>query len=264
MIIVQNLCIAALLSLTLTGIAWRLKWLTLSGATAASLLGTVVLGLGGWSWVFPLLAFFVTSTLLSIYRVRRVGVFEETKGARRDAMQVLANGGVAGAIVILGLWNEMGVLPAYLGALAAATADTWSSEIGIALGKNPRRITDGKPVLPGVSGGVTLAGLVGGLSGAILIALTGWLSVSLRIAFRDVLIIILAGLAGTVFDSLLGATVQSQRSCSICGKTTEREQHCGRRTEIISGWKRMNNDAVNLCATAAGALIGALPLLLLN
>lgn len=45
-----------------------------------------------------------------------------------------------------------------LGALAAATADTWATEIGAFSPRNPRHILSFQEVTKGSSGGVTLLG----------------------------------------------------------------------------------------------------------
>ena len=63
-------------------------------------------------------------------------------------------------------WQAIGA-----GAIAAATADTWSTEIGTVLGGTPRHlITTGREVPPGTSGGVTIAGTLSGLTGSVLAA----------------------------------------------------------------------------------------------
>jgi uncharacterized membrane protein len=65
------------------------------------------------------------------------------------------------------------------------------------------------------------------------------------------------GLAGSLVDSLLGATVQAMYFCPACQKETERHptHACGARTDRIRGWSWLGNDAVNFAATAFGALL---------
>src|SRR5512141_2886288 len=108
--------------------AYRLRSLNKSGAYAAVVLGTIVFGIGGWSWAILLLAFFVLSSALTRAFGRSKQGLEEkySKGSRRDAAQVFSNGGVAGLFVILhalfpaAMWPWIG----YAGALAAVNADT--------------------------------------------------------------------------------------------------------------------------------------------
>ena len=99
-----------------------------------------------------LLAFFVSSSLLS------------TKQARRNERQVLANGGIAALAALTGNWTS------FAGALAAANADTWATEIGRFSPTSPRLITNGARVPAGTDGGMTLLGTTAGIAGAGLIA----------------------------------------------------------------------------------------------
>jgi uncharacterized protein (TIGR00297 family) len=189
------------------------KWLTGRGAAAALAVGVATVWGFGWRGFVLLLAFFVSSSLLS----------EKTT---RNERQVIANGGVAALAALAGSWT------AFAGALAAATADTWASEIGRRSHTPPRLITTGQPVPAGTDGGMTLLGTVGGIVGAAIVA---GLSVLLPRGMGPGAahpgwfwaVITVAGGLGMVLDSLLGATLQ--------GKTR---------------W--LDNDAVNLLATLAG------------
>ena len=66
----------------------------------------------------------------------------------------------------------------------------------------------------------------------------------------------LAGLAGSLVDSLLGATVQAIYTCPCCQKETERHptHGCGCQTTLLRGWTWMDNDWVNGMCTLAGVL----------
>ncbi len=167
-----------------------------------------------------MLAFFVSSSLLS-------------KKTTRNHRQVLANGGVAALAALAGSWI------AFAGALGAATADTWASEIGRHSRTPPRLITNGSPVPAGTDGGMTLLGTAGGVAGAAVIAA---LAVALgpramgpglaHPGWSEVVVAV-AGVVGMLLDSLLGATLQ--------GKVR---------------W--VDNDAVNLAATLTGAACAVL------
>jgi uncharacterized membrane protein len=66
-----------------------------------------------------------------------------------------------------------------------------------------------------------------------------------------------AGVAGALADTLIGATLQDRRWCDACGLPTERTVHdCGGVTRHVGGLVRIDNDAVNLFATVTGALVG--------
>ena len=66
-------------------------------------------------------------------------------------------------------------------------------------------------------------------------------------------VVTVSGLVGSLVDSLLGATVQAQYKCVVCGKVTERREHCDQSAESVSGWEGMNNDWVNVLGIAGGA-----------
>jgi uncharacterized protein (TIGR00297 family) len=244
-------------------VAWRLRALTVSGAVAATLVGWAHATGGGVIGTAALLTFFATSTLLSRIGKRRKEALGFEKGGTRDAAQVLANGGVATLSAVgIGLWpgNAM-LLATMLGALATANADTWATEIGSLWGRNPRRITDWKPARSGESGAVSAAGTAAALAGAFVLAAVGAVVTG---DIRFLLTATIAGFAGALFDSLLGATVQSMRRCPSCDARTEAREHCGVSTAHAGGIPWMNNDAVNACATLAGAILAAGVVWLLN
>jgi uncharacterized protein (TIGR00297 family) len=243
-------------------VAWRAHALTTSGVVAATLVGGLIFGLGGLPWAVLLMTFFISSSALSRAFARRKAALNEkfSKGSRRDWGQVLANGG-AGALLALiyGLRPEPWVWAAFAGAMAAVNADTWATEIGVLSRSAPRLIVNGKIVERGTSGGITALGTFAALGGAALIgAFVGAFS-----APGDFLalwgITSLAGLVGSLFDSLLGATVQAIYSCPSCQKETERHplHTCGTATTLVRGWRWMNNDVVNFLCSVAGALVAA-------
>jgi len=264
---VTSLIVSLAVAGAVATIAWAARLLTVSGAVAATLVGAAAM-IGGIRWVVMLLFFFAGSNLLSRWRSREreqlVGSFIE-KGSRRDAWQVLANGGVFGLAAVLadggvfGLaavladggatstWEAVGI-----GAIVAATADTWSTEVGTVLGGTPRSILNGRQVAPGTSGGITIAGSTAAIAAAILAA-----SVAVSLDWSTPApAIVLGGLAGSVIDSLLGATVQERRWCPSCQSLTERHVHsCGTTAVYRGGIRGCDNDIVNLLSTVAGAVV---------
>jgi uncharacterized membrane protein len=203
------------------------------------------------------------------------------KGGRRDLGQALANGGLGALLAVASwLWPHPAWLAAFAGAMAAVTADTWATEIGILSARSPRLITTLRPVPTGTSGGITwlgsLAALVGGLCiglGAVALqALEQVGRASLPLLARALppppfpglgapvllLAAALGGLVSAFFDSLLGATVQQVYVCEVCGKETERRVHHDRPTRPLRGWRWLGNDGVNFLASVVGAGIGGL------
>lgn len=244
-----------MLSAGIAFLAYRKHALSRSGAVAATLVGTIAVT-AGWAWAFLLVAFFISSTALSVVGARRKAQLVDPivmKTGARDAWQVAANGGLfaaaaAGAIVSpSALWPAIGI-----GALSASTADTWGTELGTLLGGEPRSIVSGKHVPPGTSGGISLAGSAASLGGAAFIAilalLTGW-----DAPFHAILT---GGVAGTLSDSLLGATVQERYWCDACAVPTEQRVHrCGHRSTRAGGISGLTNDGVNLLCSLVGALV---------
>ncbi|HEV8264119.1 MAG TPA: DUF92 domain-containing protein [Gemmatimonadales bacterium] len=198
-----------------------MSWLTGRGATAALAVGLGTIWGLGWRGFVLLLAFFVSGSLLTPSVKGGEGA-AKGGGGRRNARQVMANGGVAALAALVGSWTW------FAGAVAAANADTWATEIGSHSRTPPRLITDGTRVAPGTDGGMTLLGTAGGVAGAGFIA-----GLSYVLGQRGALVIAVAGVVGMLLDSLLGATIQ--------GKVR---------------W--VDNDAVNLAATLAGAACAGL------
>lgn len=241
--------------------AYRLRALSTSGAISATILGTTVVGTGGWMPGVVLVAFFASSSLLS--RSARPAE-PQARGSRRDWVQVLANGWallVGSVLYSVSDWEPW--LLFGIGAISAATADTWSSELGRKSPSPPRLITTGKVVAPGTSGAISLYGSLAALAGALLIAILASAAVALAWlpmeshGFVVLAGITLAGIGGAMLDSILGATVQEQRWCDSCNTPTEADPHrCGSTTRQFRGITGFNNDVVNMFCVLAGALIG--------
>ena len=259
------------LAVLIAGAAFAARSLSTSGAIAAALLGTAIFGLGGLPWAVLLVGFFVSSSLLSrLFKHHKAAVNEKfSKGSRRDAGQVLANGGVAGALVIAqAIFPSAGFLwAAAVGTLAAVNADTWATELGVLSRHEPRLLTTGQKVEKGTSGAVSWVGTAAALAGAAAIGVLAVMvwpeyagGASLAAMPIRLGLIALAGLAGSFVDSLLGATVQAIYYCPTCAKETERHpQHsCGTATQPIRGWSWLNNDIVNLACALSGALAASL------
>jgi len=239
-------------------LAWRRSWLA-PGAVIAG----AVLGLALWWGAGPvgaglLLFFFVTASVLTrVTRGRRTGgrreappsprrsstpveeglsggeaADEAAGGTRRGTRQVLANGGVAAAAALLGAWGWLpGAGAAVAGALAAATADTWASELGRWAAGPTRLVTTWERVEPGRSGGVSGAGTLAGLVGAALLGVVHGLLLGSPPFGRALGPALAAGAAGMGLDSLLGASAEGRI-------------------------RRVDNDVVNLAGTLLGAAVG--------
>jgi uncharacterized protein (TIGR00297 family) len=251
-------------SCTVALLAYRRQSLDKSGVPGAIACGTAIVGVGGWSWGLSLVYFFVSSSLLSSFRAREkaiVATEKFSKGSRRDLSQVLANGGLATFFALCqGFSRSPGTRrraqAGFTGALATATADTWATELGTLSKTPPRLITNGKAVAPGTSGGITPLGMIASTLGACSLGLFLWAGESFRKSLvLTPILALFSGVVGSCIDSVLGATIQAMYVCPTCKTETEQQiHHCGSRTEYKHGIAWMNNDVVNLIATAIGSL----------
>ncbi len=235
--------------------AYRAHALTASGAVAAFLIGAVTFGIGGWQGALVLFAFFIPSTILSrIGKRRKRELVDIGKQGARDAWQVAANGGIAAVAMLFAPRFGAPMFAAFAGAFAAASADTWGTEIGTLARGAPRSLLTFKPVPTGLSGGVTWQGTAAEVAGALLVAVTAAL-----VHVAPLIPVAVAGIAGAFLDSALGATAQSLRYCPACRRMCETNPHvCGTPTEPRRGFAWFENDAVNFAATCCGGLLAAI------
>ena len=216
-------------------VAFALGTASLTGMLTGVLLALLAIVLGGYGWFALLITFFGLGGLSSKFhydeKLER-GIAEENEGARGGG-NVLANSLAAlVAVVLFAASGRVGVPPelfrfAFAGSVAAAMADTFSSEIG-GLFDGPRLITTLQRVEPGTDGAITWQGQVAGLAGAAIIA--GLAAVSFDLEPVATAVVVIGGFVGTLADSLLGATLEG----SLLG-----------------------NQGVNLLATVAGAAAAA-------
>lgn len=255
-----------LFAFVLATAAYVLGALTASGAAAAAIVGSVALT-AGWRWAVVLLLFFVLGTAASRIGARRKAQLTEgvvEKSGARDALQVVANGGVFTACAFIWLYQPESDMWwwAACGALAAATADSMATEIGGLSSRMPRSLLTGRALPAGTSGGVTWLGTLGGAAGALVLAAVA--SLLFSGGSEGVAVLFIAGITGSLADSALGAGAQARRWCDTCQTATERMVHtCGTSTVHAGGIRWLDNDIVNLAATVAGALAGIAGALLL-
>src|SRR6266511_614926 len=233
-----------ILAIIIATLAYHAHSLDKSGAFAAAFIGAIVFGIGGWQWAILLLTFFITSSGLSrAFKKRKQGLSEKfSKGHERDAGQVFGNGGLATFFAALHAVYPESIIPwiGFAASLAAVNADTWATELGVLNPTPPRMITDLKKLVEkGTSGGISLWGTFASLLGASIIALLAvLLSLTHALNTNYFLLITAAGLAGSLFDSFLGATVQAMYYCPTDNKETEKHplHTCGTKTVHIRGW----------------------------
>lgn len=179
------------------------------------------------------------------------------KGGTRGVKQVLANG-AAGCFCILlyKVTGEPAFLVAYYASIFEVMADSIASDVGVLSKRPPRDICTWKVVSRGISGGVSLLGLLS--SG--LACVVGGLTVGIVSDFRVVyiVIIVLAPYLGMLADSVIGSLLQVKYVCSVCGINTELEEHCGEKTLVSGGLRKISNSKVNFICTVFAAAAGYL------
>jgi len=228
-----RIAVGVAVTLALGYVAYALGTASVTGTLSGVLLSLWAIVLGGYGWFVLLVTFFGLGGLASKYRYEEKlerGIAQENEGARGGS-NVLANSAAAlVAVVAYAASGEIGVDPliaqfVFAGAVAAALADTFSSEFG-GLFDSPRLITTLEPVAPGTDGGVTWQGAVAGAAGSAVVAALTLLFFAFDPAWAAS--ILAAGFLGMVIDSVLGATLEGDR---------------------------VGNQAVNLLATLSAGLI---------
>jgi uncharacterized protein (TIGR00297 family) len=210
--------------------SYKTNKLTLAGSLTGGMVALAIFAGAGFTGISMLASFFILSVLATLHKKAEKIKMAANKHhpEKRNAGQVLANGGVA---AILGLLAYQMPLQAALftvliaAALASATADTLSSELGTVYGRRFYNIINFKPDEKGRDGVISIEGTLIGIAGSTIIAIVyalgpGWSNACFYI--------IIAGTIGNITDSVLGATL-------------ERKAY-------------LNNDAVNFSNTAFSAL----------
>lgn len=250
-----------------------------SGALLAVVVGWA-LTLANYAFFTSLLVFFLTSSRATKFRKeqkRKIEGKAYQEGGRRNWLQVLCNGGVATELALLYLidvgsadlpldfraeYRASWLASAVLGALACCNGDTWASEIGSVWSDgSPRLITTWRKVPKGTNGAVSVVGVLVSALGGLLVGVGYYLTVlatasasSLgRSPQQGYAIVVggLAGLLGSLLDSVLGATIQFSGLDSD-GAVVETP---GEGVKPISGFSLLDNHGVNLISSIVVACI---------
>jgi uncharacterized protein (TIGR00297 family) len=253
--------IAALFGVAVASLSLAGRLLTVGGAITQCVMACILFGLGGWQYILPIAAFFLLSSFLSrIHTETKLAAQQAAaKGSRRDSMQVLANGTVATVVLIVAHFSRHESLYITdLGAVAAATADTWGTEIGGMARTRPILLSALRPVPPGTSGAISFHGSLAGVVGTLAIWFSGAPWIAPEHHLHSLAAVTIGGVAGSLLDSLLGSTAQASYECTVCGRAVERAQHCGNPCLMVRGMKFVNNDLVNAVCAAVGAVVSGI------
>jgi uncharacterized protein (TIGR00297 family) len=187
------------------------------GAIAAAAVGLLVFSGGGYTGFIMLVAFFLLGTLATSWKKQEKHRFKSKsdRSVKRDAGQVLANGGVAAilGLLVLCMPHHAGLFRLMMAAaLSSAMADTLSSELGMVYGRWFFNILTFRKEQKGLDGVISISGTLIGIAGSAAIAFIYCLNVG-----RTFWLIILAGTIGNLADSILGAKYERK---GIMGNNT--------------------------------------------
>ncbi len=227
------------LSLVFAVIAKMLRAVTWGGALTGAACAWVIFTRGGPPAFAALASLFVLTFANTRFGYAKKRALRATEGrGGRTASQVLANISVAAGCLALSLRFPVFAF-AGIAALCEAAADTVASELGKALSAHAFLITSFEKVKAGADGGVTAAGCILGLLASVTVAFSYFACLYLPWPYqqwmysgrssRMLLLATLAGYAGMLLDSLMGATLERR------------------------GW--LNNDGVNFLGTLAAAIL---------
>jgi len=155
-----------------------------------------------------------------------------------------------------------------LGHFACCLGDTLASEIGILAPSPPRLITTFKPVPPGTNGGVSMTGTIASLAGGVIMGSTlassllienaGCRSDWINTIFPLVAWGAVAGVIGSLIDSLMGATIQRTKYSNTTRRILTDEGPApppSTDIKVISGIDILSNNQVNLMSSIITAMV---------
>jgi uncharacterized protein (TIGR00297 family) len=189
-----------------------LRSVTDGGAILGAGIAFLFMNAAGLTGFVPILVVFLLTWLATRWRAERkrnAGVAEGAGGRR--ASQVLANLGAAGLCALAATMfpGQLELLMAgAMAALAEAAADTVSSEVGQGSATQPLLILGLARAPVGTNGAISVEGTLAGCIAASIVAWAGAFSNIMPLRWSPV--IALAGTAGMLFDSFLGAAFENK------------------------------------------------------
>lgn len=231
-------------------ISYRRKKVDLSGYASILVLAAALILSDSYALLTGISVTFISSAMITTLKKRVAGERHTAteSDAPRNWKQAASNMGIP---VFLAVMEPLTHTHAYtfaaFAALACATADTWSSEIGVLSRTPPVGIVSRKKVQPGVSGGVTTLGTCCSILGSFMIACI-YFSYYEQIA--ETTSILILGFVGALIDSLIGELFQA-KYLSATKEYTDQETS----GKLVKGFRFINNNVVNLLAVAITAAI---------
>ncbi|MAG21938.1 MAG: hypothetical protein CL943_01350 [Candidatus Diapherotrites archaeon] len=192
------------IALLLTALAFfsivsvKKKSLDWAGVLIANVVGLSIFYFGGLQFFFIAVLFFIVAEGGTRFAASKKPV----PHGRRTIGNIFGNSGVAVIALLLGYPI------AFFGAMAAALADTLSSELGMLSPTKPVLITTLEQVPVGTNGGITGLGMWSALAGSLVIATIHFV---LYQNFYIFMVLVLAGFFGSAVDSFFGAVFERKK-----------------------------------------------------
>lgn len=214
------------------------KKLSIAGAIAGAVCGTIIYLGSGYPGFLSMTAFFLLGTIAtSIGRRQKEQVEKRGDTPQRNYKQVLANAGMGTLLALFSLADPAHILIYQIlivVSMASSSADTLSSELGMVWGRQFFNCITWKKEARGLDGVISLQGTLAGICAAAMIAL---LYASFRGFSSSFILITVCGAIGSHADSIIGATLERKN--------------------------RLSNDAVNFLSTLI-AVLSALLIILIS
>ncbi|KAJ6647331.1 Transmembrane protein [Pseudolycoriella hygida] len=270
---------SVLVPLMLMLYGWKRKGVNKSGA-AFGLIIAIILSIASHAFLASLATFYFSSSRATKFGSKKKQKIEsDFKGGegQRNWIQVLCNAGFAAQLALFYMldcgsgertidfikqyrssWLGIGIMSSF----ACSNGDTWASELGTVVGSgDPFLITTRKRVPRGTNGGVSYPGLIFSFLGGLSIGLAYYLTVLYTVeshllssSARQWPIVLfggIAGIIGSLIDSVIGATLQYSGQ-DKSGRIVERP---GQNVIYISGYRILDNHSVNLISTILTGII---------
>jgi uncharacterized protein (TIGR00297 family) len=203
-----------------------MRFATVPATVLGVIIGVLVFFFAHWPGYLLLVLFVVAGSGLSRVgwdRKAKLGA-AESHGGRRGIENVAANLGVPAICCLIypASGGHGAFLMAYAGAVVAALADTVSAEIGVLSVAQPVLITTRKAVPHGTNGAVSPLGFGAAALSCVAAAALAWSDGFFALALSEgssrsartmaiaAGILVIAGMLGTVVDSILGATIEDR------------------------------------------------------
>lgn len=244
--------------------AYVCRFLTFPAAIAAAFLGVVTLEFGGWDWAAVTAGSFLITALLSDRHERLESHASRFEKVPRNSNQVLANGLL---LALLAVWYGFGdgrqiIVAAFLGSVGAVAGDTWASSAAQFRRGEPRLLTSKQRVPHGTPGAVTktgcaLSALAGFVASMLYLLATALVSGDTLPAIQATMLSFAAvtgALAGSLFDSYLGANCQALYEDADGRLVDNPIAGDGTSNKYVRGWRWLDNDLVNSSNSIAGAM----------